>query len=61
MLALERAQNRFRTLGTVDQAVDRDLRVGHGIEEDEITALAVALENQMREAISESRWPASGF
>lgn len=61
VLALERAQNRFRTLGTVDQAVDRDLRIGHGIEEDEITALALALENQMREAISESRWPASGF
>jgi len=61
MLALERAQNRFRTLGTVDATVDRDLRTGHGIEEDEITALAVALENQMRESISESRWPASGF
>ncbi|WP_265943611.1 hypothetical protein [Dechloromonas sp. A34] len=61
VLALERAQNRFRTLGTADATVDRDLRTGHGIENDEITALAVALENQMRESISESRWPDSGF
>ena len=61
VLALERAQNRFRTLGTVDATVDHDLRTGHGIEDDEITALAVALENQMRESISESRWPTSGY
>lgn len=61
VLALERAQNRFHSLGTVDQAVNRDLRIGHGIEQDEITALALALESQMRASTSESRWPASGF